>query len=231
MNRKLLLLALLILSLALASPGCNNSDPVAADGATIIMTANPSNVPEGGLFRSTISAVVQSSSGLLLDGVQVIFTSLDGKLFEVGSTVSDSPLVILTTNGIAKIEFTTENTTTVRGQSGSASGEVTVTVDGQQAVGVVFLQLLTNLGTPPTAIRGTTIAFRATVLDTRDRFFPGAQVVVEILQGTGLAAPVTGTTDSQSVFEFQVENIDGQQLDVRVQAESVNSNTVSVVIQ
>lgn len=231
MNSKRLLLALLMMSLVLVSPGCESSDPVASDGSTIILSANPSNVPLGGLFRSTISAVVQSPSGVLLDGIQVIFTSEDGLLFEVGSEVAEAPLIVLTTNGVVSIELTTVETTTIRGQSGSASDEVTVTVAGQQAVGIVSLALLTNLGTPPTAQRGTTLMYRATVLDSDGRFFPGAEVVVDILLGSGLAAPVTGTTGGLATFDFDIENIDGNQLDVRVLAEGEPSNIISVTIQ
>ena len=47
MNSKRLPLALLILSLALVSPGCDDTDPVASSGSTIILSANPSNIAEG----------------------------------------------------------------------------------------------------------------------------------------------------------------------------------------
>ena len=65
MNRKRLLLALLILSLALASPGCDDSDPSASSGSTITVAANPRNIPLelAGRFPSTISAIFSYCAG------------------------------------------------------------------------------------------------------------------------------------------------------------------------
>ena len=242
MNRKRVILALLILSLALASPGCSDSDPVGASGSTITVSANPRNIPQplAGIIPSTISAIVLTSSGNTQVGVEVIFTTEEGCfdfdydpqfpfdnncLLDGGGTIA---IVLTNQNGIARAPLLTFVSTTVEAQSGSAVGTETVTVGGQQVVGDVQLISLDDIdnGVP----RDTTVEFRVTVIDTNGLAVVDALVNLDIDPSSGgvPAFPFGNRTDTDGQLEFEVEVLD--RFSIRALVTDVFSNTVEVLL-
>ncbi len=208
---------------------CESSDPVAPSGSTLILSANPADLPEGGTARSTITALLLDPSGAPLRENQMFFTSDDGSLFQVGSIVAESPIVALTDdNGVARVEFTTSVGTTVRGQSGSAIDEVTITVGGQQVVDVVELTAITpgadQVGS------GTTVMFQVKVRDDRGILIAGKQVDFRIDPITGgTVTPTSAFTNEFGEATFDVENIT-EDIDVEAQADSVLSNSFMITV-
>jgi hypothetical protein len=234
MNRTRAFLALLILSLLL-TPGCDSSDPVASEGSTIIVTANPKDIPEAlrGILPSTISAIVLNSSGIRQIGVEVILTAEEGCfstddnncLLGGGSAIA---IVLTDSDGIASADLYTFTSTTVSARSGSAVDEETVSIGGQQVVDSVNLIALEDIGGG--VPRDTVVEFRATVIDTDGLPVVGAVVNVDVdPTDAGVPAfPNGSTTDSDGRLEFEVEVLD--QFDIRVQVTDVLSNTVTVLI-
>jgi len=75
--------------LAVAVAGCQKSDVVAPDGATISMTANPATIVLSGGIQSepvTIVATVSNSIGVPLKGQDVRFTTTAGTLTPASGT-------------------------------------------------------------------------------------------------------------------------------------------------
>ncbi len=227
MNNKHLLLALLILSLALVSPACNDTDPVASSGSTITVAANPQNIPLplAGLLPSTISAIVLTSSGTRQTGVEVIFTTENGCFGSVGNNClfggdGDGIEITLTNNdGIATVELFTFIGTTVQAQSGSAIGTETVTVGGAQVVGEVILAALENI---TNIAFDSCVDFRVTVTDTEGLPVPDATVILDIDPISAVVPPVLDNTDSDGQVEFTLEVLDC--FDFRVQVAGVFSS-------
>ena len=238
MNSRRLLLALLILSLALVSPGCDDTDPVASSGSTIQVFANPKNIPESraGLDPSTITALVLTSSGISQVGVEVKFTTEDGCFASVGETCDiggvGNPIETERTNeeGIASVDLFTAVSTTVEARSGNAVGTETVTVGGLQLVGTVELRSLTTL---PVA-RDTDVDFRATVKDSQGLVLPEVQVSLEIdpfLNAT--PSFINGIlTDQNGELEFTVEVLGRFDIQAKVTTGSRTrfSNTITVLL-
>jgi len=234
MNIKRLLLTLLILSLSLVSPGCNDTDPVASSGSTITVAANPQNIPLvlAGLIPSTISAIVLTSSGTRQTGVEVIFTTDFGCFGSPGNNCltggdGDGIEITLTNgDGIATVELFTFTGTTVQAQSGSAIGTETVTVGGVQVVGTVVLTALDDTVEIPV---DSNVNFRVTVTDTDGLPVPGVTVTLDIDPSTAAIPDVPGPTDNGGRTEFLVEVLDT--FDIRVQVAGVFSNTIPVSIR
>lgn len=234
MNNKHLLLALLILSLALVSPACNDTDPVASSGSTITVAANPQNiflaVALTGRGFSTISAIVLTSSGTRQTGVEVIFTTDEGCFGTIGPAPGfetcltggegDGIEIALTSSdGIASVDLFTFVGTTVQVQSGSAIGTETVTVGGAQVVGQVVLIALDGITDIPF---DSDVDFRVTVTDTEFRPVPDAAVTLDIDPSTAAIPDLPITTDADGQAEFVLEVTDC--FNIRAQVSGVFSD-------
>jgi len=210
-------LALLIPALLLA--GCDESDPVAPPGSTIILSASPTTLPSGGGV-SNLSAVVIDGNGVPQDGVAVFFSTNAGSLASQGtSQVTDD-------NGRTTDVLTTTQSAQVDVQSGDATAQVTVTVGGQQLVGSIALNCQ-----PVTGAAGLMTMCTALVMSTPPSSpLPNVTLSVSV-PGDPLAVKVNPfpDTDANGRAEFEVESIT-QDTDIFVSVGSVDSNHVAIDI-
>lgn len=241
MNSKRVLLALLILALAVVSPGCDSSDPVASEGSSITVSANPKNIPQPLAltlqFPSTISAIVLSSSGIRQEGVEVIFTADEGcfdledadpTCLQLGGEGDSIEIALTNGDGIATANLFTLVGTTVQAQSGSAIDTETVTVGGQQVVTDVDLLALDNT---EEVARDTVVGFRVTVSDSDGLVVPNAEVILDIEPPSGAISdfPLGTATGTDGRLEFDVEVKDS--FSIRAQVAGVFSNTIDVTVR
>ena len=178
-------LAALVPALFLA--GCDESDPVAPPGSTIILSASPTTLPsEGG--DSSLSAVVIDGSGVPQDGVAVFFSTNAGSLASQGTSQATDG------NGRATDLLTTTQSAQVTVQSGDATAQVSITVGNQPLVGEVILQCSPVSGMAPLS---TTCDIH--VNDTNFQDLEGAFVAVDLtdedadlLDGSSFRTDVNG---------------------------------------
>jgi hypothetical protein len=236
MNRQHMLLVLALAAALVALPACNSSDPVASEGSTIRVTANPKDIPEAlrGELPSTITAIVLSSGGIRQTGVEVIFTTEDGCFGTEGNNClltgegSAIEIALTDSDGIASVLLYTFTSTTVSAQSGSAMDEETVSIGGEQIVGSITLDPRDDItgGVP----RNSEIDFLVTVVDTNGLPIRDALVILDIdppEAGTH-AFPFGSRTDEDGMLEFKVEVLD--RFDIRVQILGEFSNSLEVLL-
>ncbi|MEE9217627.1 MAG: Ig-like domain-containing protein [Acidobacteriota bacterium] len=115
-----LALGVLILTAAVALPGCDSSDPTAPSGSTITLTASPNPIIGVG-SSATITARIFNSNGVPVpDDTIIFFESSSGLLTKTEVTTSD---------GIATTMLTATSTGTITVTA--LSGPVTATVQVQ----------------------------------------------------------------------------------------------------
>jgi len=218
-----LLLPALVPVLLLA--GCDESDPVAPPDSTIILNASPSDFTTGmldanGFATSNISAVVLDGNSIPLDGVAVFFST------DAGSMASQSVAQTTDGNGIARDILVTAQSAQVSAQSGDATEQVTVTVDGVAIVGTIVLTATTPIaGTAP-----LTVTFTATVTSSTGNAIQNQVVTVSIV-GDGL---LTGAhpllTNQFGIVPFDVEAITQNGTTVTANAGGKSSQTIVITI-
>lgn len=222
---RLQLLLALVAVLSLVAPGCDDSDPSAPEGSTILLTANPREIPLATSFDEvvpvTVSAIVSDSKGVHQDGVEVTFTADEGCYADnvadcISGTATGIAIELTDDDGIASVRFYTIQSTTVRAQSGSASDEETITVGGVAQVGTVRLQPLDDISGD--VIQGSDIDFRVTVTDTDGLPMPNQLVQVDVDPVTAATVffPFGNRTDEDGELDFVLEDV---QEDFEVQAQ------------
>jgi hypothetical protein len=188
------MLAVLVPALLLA--GCDESDPVAPPGSTIILSASPTTLPSGG-GDSSLTAVVIDGNGVPQDGVAVFFSTNAGSLASQGiSQATDG-------NGRATDILTTNQSAQVDAQSGDATAQRTVTVGGQQLVGEVTLSCNPISGNAPLS---TTCDIH--VSDTNFQDLGGVFVAVDLTdQNADALDGQSFRTDPNGNAQFDVANL------------------------
>jgi hypothetical protein len=231
----------LVALLALVAPGCDDSDPAAKEGSTILVTANPREIPEANSLAEvvpvTVSAIVSDSQGVHQDGVEVTFTADKGCY---GDTVADcisgaaTGIAIRLTDddGIATVRFYTLESTTVRAQSGSASDEETINVGGVAVVGLILLEPQDPISGG--VVRGSDIDFRVTVTDTDGLPMPNQLVTIIVDPVTAATVFFPGgsrNTDSDGEVLFVLEDVQ-ESFEVQAQVQSdLSEPAIQVEVQ
>lgn len=152
---KAALAASLLAGGALLFPACEDSDPTAPEGSTVIVSASPQTVQPN--VDVLITATIRASTGARLPDQEVIFTTTTGILTPPAQT----PL-ITDDDGEVTCILNTASTATVTAQSGSISQSTTVNV---QACDLSQITLVID----PVNITAcsTQVTLRATAFDTQ----------------------------------------------------------------
>jgi len=102
---------------------CESSDPVAPEGSTITVSANPQTVitPGGLPGAAEITAIVRGENGTRFPGQEVTFDSSAGTLNPVGGTI-----VLTDDDGVSSCTLTTTSATTITARSGVITGTTQV---------------------------------------------------------------------------------------------------------
>ncbi len=109
--------------LALGLAACEGSDPVAPEGSTITVSANPQTVvvPSGQEGSTLITATLRASNGTRLPDEEIIFSTTAGRLDPPAQTPLTSD-----DDGQATSTLFTESAATVMASSGSITGTTQV---------------------------------------------------------------------------------------------------------
>lgn len=174
---------------------CENSDPTAPEGSTIVVSAAPQTVNPGA--SSEITATVRSSNGTRLPRQEVLFNTTRGQLTPKALTP------ILTDNlGRATSILDTSEQATVTASSGSISGQTTVNVSG-----CALQSIVVNLspGILPDCL--SQVGVTVSVLDTNGQPCDGETVriiLLDPLSGVtrlqGSVSPSQGLTNASGEF-------------------------------
>ncbi|PYS97010.1 MAG: hypothetical protein DMF50_02115 [Acidobacteria bacterium] len=214
--------AALLLTFAIA--GCQKSDVIAPDGATITLQATPTNVVLAStpdcinLLNVTtcgtaiITATVASKLGVPLSGQDVRFNSTAGLLF-IGDTsnpqIIGSNPVRTDRFGNAQVNLITSTTTQVNARSGAASATPLSlsTVNGNLSQITLNLDTTSNgcsLSSTDIASCTQQVCLVATAKDASDNGIPGLTIVFALQNNvsgsntfSGSFVPPQPTTDSQ----------------------------------
>jgi len=182
-----------LLAVVLVSPGCDKATPVAPTGATLTISANPTQIDTDGTAEITVIARREEGSPVN-PGTEINFSTTLGEIGSVGMTDE---------RGIATTTLIGDNrigTATVTANSGAA-GEITVDVAIGALAGSITLVptpsgISANLGAS-----GETVQLVATVRD--DTGSPLRNFAVTFLTDTGSLASrgVAIFTDDAGVAE------------------------------
>lgn len=177
------------LLVVLAAWGCESTDRIAPDGATIDLNASPAQILLGANGKQvgdvTLLATVRSGIGVPLPGQHVRFTTTSGILDPTAGT----PVETDGDGNATTILRDTEQNTTVTATSGKATDMLSLTASTCQ------LATLTLTSTSPLNLESCpdTFALKATARDSRGNGCSGAVILFEFTT-TG-ATIVTGTFD------------------------------------
>jgi len=166
--------ALAALALLVALPACDRPTPVAPEGATLTISANPTRIEIDG--TSLITVIARRGDGTPVN---------DGTVINLSSTVGSIPSSANTDDaGVARAELVGDGqrvgTATVTASSG-ASGEVTVEVQVGAVAGIIDLEANPNQISRDAAV--TEISLLAVVQDTFGSLLPNVGVTFSTESG------------------------------------------------
>lgn len=175
----------------------------AAAAGGIAVSATPPNISQSG-GTVTISALVMDASNNPLPGVSVLFTASTGTLSST-TALSDS-------NGIARVQLSTVQTSTVTAIAGSAKGETQVVVSTAPNV---------TITAPDSGTEGVPVPITVTFTAPSSGAAPQVQSLT-IDFGDGAVETRTNVTGSTG-FSHTYRNAGGYT--ITVNARDVNGNT------
>lgn len=193
--------ALLALS-ALAFLACEDSDPVAPDGSTITLNANPSPIV-GVPGISTISARVFNSNGIPVpEDTQVLFDSSSGRLSAENARTDD--------DGVARTDLTVNSSTTVTVTA--RSGGVSASIQIQVVTADVANVILRSLDPQVELVCSDRVDLEGEVLDSSGNGIPSVLVTFNVvssnpagLNGVGQQTVTDGAGRFFSTWVFSPE--------------------------
>lgn len=175
---------------------CERQDPLAPEGSTIKVTANPQTIAVQSSIPGTaeITATLRAKNGTRIPDQEVTFSTTEGVL----DPVAETPL-ITDDQGQATCKLTTAKQATVTAQSGSISGSTTVSV----VTGDLFGINLDPDPNSPTSLTfcDETVTLIATAVDAQGAPIPG--VLIRFL-----ARPVAGVTELRGSFSVSQRTTD-----------------------
>jgi len=192
--------ALMILAV-LVSGSCENTDPIAPDGATMSLTASPNPIDLLVGNSTTITARIFSSAGVPVpDGTVIFFDSTVGQLSSLDATTQD---------GAATVTLTVSATgsATVNATSGKSKGSLQIQITS----GTPAIHLLDASPPPPTVELSCLdpVTLAGSVKDASNNPLPNLAVTFAITSSTvdgtsasllGFFSPNQAVTDSSGSY-------------------------------